>query len=73
VKWKVTDPQGGGKPVVRSVTVDIPADGVIKATDLGAIPRIGAGTARLDVWIEDEHGQLLARSSLTGEDYVIRK
>lgn len=73
VKWKVTDPQGGGKPVVRSVTVEIPADGVIKATDLGAIPRIGAGTARLDVWIEDEHGQLLARSSLTGEDYVIRK
>jgi beta-mannosidase len=73
VKWKVTDPKGGGKPVVRSVTVDIPADAVIKATDLGAIPRIGAGTARLDVWIEDEHGQFLARSSLSGEDYVIRK
>jgi beta-mannosidase len=77
VKWKVTDPKTantpGGKPVVRSVTVDIPADGVIKATDLGAIPRIGAGTARLDVWIEDASGQFLARSSLTGDDYVIRK
>ena len=42
-------------------------------TDLGALPRIGGGTARLDVWIEDEHGQFLARSSLTGDDYVIRK
>jgi beta-mannosidase len=73
VKWKLTDPRAGSKPVVRSVTVDIPADGVIKATDLGALPRIGAGTARLDVWIEDEHGQFLARSSLTGDDYVIRK
>ena len=73
VKWKLTDPRSGSKPVVRSVTVDIPADGVIKATDLGALPRIGAGTARLDVWIEDEHGQFLARSSLTGDDYVIRK
>jgi beta-mannosidase len=73
VKWKVTDPKTGNKPVVRSVTVDIPADSVIKATDLGAIPRIGAGTARLDVWIEDQHGQFLARSSLTGDDYVIRK
>jgi beta-mannosidase len=73
VKWKITDPRGGGKPVVRSVAVDIPADGVIKATDLGALPRIGAGTARLDVWIEDEHGQFLARSSLSGDDYVIRK
>ncbi|HSZ80866.1 MAG TPA: glycoside hydrolase family 2 TIM barrel-domain containing protein, partial [Polyangia bacterium] len=72
VKWKLTDPRSGSKPVVRSVTVDIPADGVIKATDLGALPRIGAGTARLDVWIEDEHGQFLARSSLTGDDYVIR-
>ena len=73
VKWKITDPRGGNKPVVRSVSVNIPADGVIKATDLGAVPRIGAGTARLDVWIEDEHGQFLARSSLTGDDYVIRK
>jgi beta-mannosidase len=73
VKWKLTDPKGGSKPVVRSVTVDIPADGVIKATDLGAMPRIGAGTARLDVWIEDAQGQFLARSSLTGDDYVIRK
>jgi beta-mannosidase len=73
VKWKLTDPKSGSKPVVRSVTVDIPADGVIKATDLGAMPRIGAGTARLDVWIEDAQGQFLARSSLTGEDYVIRK
>jgi beta-mannosidase len=73
VKWKLTDPHGGSKPVVRSVVVDIPADGVIKATDLGALPRIGAGTARLDVWIDDQHGQLLARSSLTGDDYVIRK
>ena len=73
VKWKLTDPKSGSKPVVRSVIVDIPADGVIKATDLGALPRIGAGTARLDVWIEDENGQFLARSSLTGEDYVIRK
>ena len=73
VKWKITDPKTGNKPVVRSVNVDIPADGVIKATDLGAIPRIGAGTARLDVWIEDEHGQFLARSSLAGDDYVIRK
>jgi beta-mannosidase len=73
VKWKVTDPRSGSKPVVRSVTVDIPADAVIKANDLGAMPRIGAGTARLDVWIEDQHGQFLARSSLTGDDYVIRK
>ncbi|HTA17855.1 MAG TPA: glycoside hydrolase family 2 TIM barrel-domain containing protein, partial [Polyangia bacterium] len=73
VKWKLTDPKSGSKPVVRSVTVDIPADGVIKATDLGALPRIGAGTARLDVWIEDAHGQFLARSSLTGDDYVIRQ
>ena len=73
VKWKLTDPKGGSKPVVRSRTVDIPADGVIKVTDLGALPRIGAGTARLDVWIEDEHGQFLARSSLVGDDYVIRK
>jgi beta-mannosidase len=73
VKWKLTDPKGGGKPEVRSRTVDIPADGVIKVTDLGALPRIGAGTARLDVWIEDEHGQFLARSSLVGDDYVIRK
>jgi beta-mannosidase len=73
VKWKLTDPKGGGKPVVRSRQVDIPADGVIKVTDLGALPRIGAGTARLDVWIEDEHGEFLARSSLSGEDYVIRK
>jgi beta-mannosidase len=73
VKWKITDPQSGNKPVVRSVTVDIPADAVIKATDLGALPRIGAGTARLDVWIEDQHGQFLARSSLSGDDYVIRK
>jgi beta-mannosidase len=73
VKWKLTDPRGGGKPVVRSRGVDIPADGVIKVTDLGALPRIGGGPARLDVWIEDEQGQFLARSSLTGDDYVIRK
>ncbi|HEY2730623.1 MAG TPA: glycoside hydrolase family 2 TIM barrel-domain containing protein [Polyangia bacterium] len=73
VKWKLTDPRGGSKPVVRSRGVDIPADGVIKVTDLGALPRIGGGTARLDVWIEDEQGQFLARSSLTGDDYVIRK
>src|SRR5450432_1040318 len=73
VKWKLTDPRSGSKPVVRSREVDIPADGVIKVTDLGALPRIGGGTARLDVWIEDEHGQFLARSSLSGEDYVIRK
>jgi beta-mannosidase len=73
VKWKLTDPKGGGKPVVRSREVDIPADSVIKVTDLGTMPRIGAGTARLDVWIEDEHGQFLARSSLSGDDYVIRK
>jgi hypothetical protein len=73
VKWKITDPHGGGKPVVRSRTVDIPADAVIKVTDLGALPRIGGGAARLDVWIEDEHGQFLARSSLSNEDYVIRK
>jgi beta-mannosidase len=73
VKWKLTDPKSGSKPVVRSVTVDIPADGVIKANDLGSMPRIGAGTARLDVWIEDAQGQFLARSSLTGDDYVIRK
>ncbi|HVZ74191.1 MAG TPA: glycoside hydrolase family 2 TIM barrel-domain containing protein [Polyangia bacterium] len=72
VKWKLTDPKGGGKPTVQSRTVDIPADAVIKVTDLGSIPRIGAGTARLDVWIEDEHGTFLARSSLTGDDYVIR-
>jgi beta-mannosidase len=73
VKWKLTDPKGGGKPVVQSRVVDIPADGVIKVTDLAAMPRIGGGTARLDVWIEDEHGTFLARSSLTGDDYVIRK
>jgi beta-mannosidase len=73
VKWKLTDPASGNKPVVRGRTVDIPADAVIKVTDLGALPRIGGGTARLDVWIEDEHGQFLARSSLSGEDYVIRK
>jgi beta-mannosidase len=73
VKWKVTDPKSGNAPAVRSRTVDIPADAVIKVTDLGALPRIGGGAARLDVWIEDEHGTFLARSSLTGEDYVIRK
>jgi beta-mannosidase len=73
VKWKITDPKGGGKPVVRSAKVDIPADSVIKVTDLGALPRIGGGAARLDVWIEDEHETFLARSSLSGEDYVIRK
>jgi beta-mannosidase len=71
VKWKVTDPRGG-KPEVRSRVVDIPADAVIKVTDLGALPRIGAGAARLDVWIEDEHGGFLARSSLTGDDFVLR-
>ncbi len=73
VKWKITDPKSGSAPAVRSRTVDIPADAVIKVTDLGALPRIGGGAARLDVWIEDEHGAFLARSSLTGEDYVIRK
>jgi beta-mannosidase len=73
VKWKITDPKSGSAPAVRSRTIDIPADSVIKVTDLGALPRIGGGAARLDVWIEDEHGTFLARSSLTGEDYVIRK
>jgi beta-mannosidase len=73
VKWKITDPKGGGAPTVRTKVVDIPADAVIKVTDLGAMPRIGAGAARLDVWIEDEHGTFLSRSSLTGDDYVIRK
>jgi beta-mannosidase len=73
VKWKITDPRGGGKPVVRSKLVEIPADAVIKVTDLGALPRIGGGAARLDVWIEDEHGAFLARSSLSGEDFVLRK
>ena len=48
VKWKLTDPKSGSKPVVRSVTVDIPADGVIKATDPGrdAEDRRGDGAAR---------------------------
>lgn len=73
VKWKITDPKGGGKPVVRSKQVDIPADSVIKVTDLGALPRIGGGAARLDVWVEDDHETFLARSSLSGDDYVIRK
>jgi beta-mannosidase len=73
VKWKITDPRSGSKPVVRSKVVEIPADAVIKVTDLGGLPRIGGGAARLDVWIEDEHGAFLARSSLSGEDFVLRK
>jgi beta-mannosidase len=69
LKWKITDPKGG-TPAVQSRMVDIPPDAVIKVTDLGGLPRVGAGAARLDVWIEDAGGAFLARSSLTADDYL---
>jgi beta-mannosidase len=69
VAWRVVE---GEKPSVEGEKMlDIPADGVVKVADLGALPAL-ATKERLDVRIVDPTGKEQARSTLGPEDFVDR-
>ena len=61
----------GGK--TQTQTVNIPADGVIKAPVVGSGTAIAAGTDTLKVWIEDAGGRVLGRNHLEAADFLAWK
>lgn len=67
--WTLSDPEGhrldGGER-----RLEVPADAVIEALDLGPRPAIAAGRARLQVWLLDSAGRTVGHSSLGAGDYV---
>jgi beta-mannosidase len=54
----------------QSQVLDVPADGVIKASVVGAGTAIAAGTDTLDVWIADKGGRELGRNRLEAADFL---
>jgi len=61
--WKI-----GGRE--HSQTLDVPADGVVKASVIGAGTAIAAGTDTLDVWLESGAGRMLGRNHLGAADFL---
>ena len=57
----------------QSLTVDVPADGVIKASAIGVGTAIAAGAETLDVRLEDGAGRVLGRNHLTAADFLYWK
>ena len=63
LKWTI-----GGQE--HSHTLDVPADGVIKASVIGAGTAIAAGTDTLEVWLEDAAGRALGKNHLEAADFL---
>jgi len=63
LKWKI-----GGQE--HSRTLDVPADGVVKASVVGVGTAIAAGTDTLEVWLEDGAGRVLGRNRLEAADFL---
>src|SRR5687767_4889944 len=61
--WKI-----GGRE--QSQVLDVPADGVVKASVVGVGTAIAAGTDTLDVWIADKGGRELGRNRLEAADFL---
>ena len=57
----------------HSQTLDVPADGVIKASVIGPGTAIAAGTDTLEVWLEDGAGRALGKNHLEAADFLLWK
>jgi beta-mannosidase len=68
LKWRIASPQSRAEPT-SSKELDIPEDSAFKVVDLGPLPSVTRGGARLDVWIEDAAGKVLGKSSLAASDF----
>jgi beta-mannosidase len=68
VRWRVV-PRFGRKPPDQSRTIHVPADGVVRALELGSMPEIARGESVLEVWLEDRRGRLLGHSKLSEQDF----
>jgi beta-mannosidase len=66
LRWKI-----GGQE--RSQTLDVPADGVAKASVIGTGAAIAAGTDTLEVWLENAAGHVLGRNHLAAADFLFWK
>ncbi len=64
--WKI-----GGQE--HEQTLDVPADGVVKASIVGVGTAIAAGTDTLEVWLEDGTGRPLGRNRLEAADFLYWK
>jgi beta-mannosidase len=66
LKWKI-----GGQE--HSQTLDVPADGVVKASVIGAGTAIAAGTDTLEVSLENGAGRVLGQNHLEAADFLFWK
>ncbi|HXG54255.1 MAG TPA: glycoside hydrolase family 2 TIM barrel-domain containing protein [Vicinamibacterales bacterium] len=64
--WKI-----GGKE--QSQTLDVPADGVVKASVIGAGTAIAAGSDTLEVRLEDRAGRVIGKNRLEAADFLFWK
>jgi beta-mannosidase len=71
LKWTVSSASSGRVLNHGQRTITVAADSATKILDLGALPRVAAGSARLQVSIENERGDVLGRNQLAGENFVI--
>jgi beta-mannosidase len=71
VSWWVTG--FGRNGPAGEQAVDVPADGVAKVVDLGAIPALADAGAHLEVRITSAAGEPLAEARLGAEDFIERR
>ena len=71
LEWRVIE--GETRVLVGERRVDIPADGVVRVADLGVIPALSTPNGKLEVWIDDAAGKVLARSELTAASFIALK
>jgi hypothetical protein len=67
--WRVLEDgkpaQGGGEK-----RLDIAADAAAHAVDVGPVPALAAGHAKVEVTLENAKGELLERSELGADDFL---
>jgi beta-mannosidase len=65
--WTIHQP---GRDEVGDMTVDIPADDVVRVVDLGRLPALAEPGGAIDVSILSASGETLARSTLDHDDFL---
>jgi beta-mannosidase len=69
VSFRIREPSHGD--VVGERRLDIPADASVRALDLGSVAALADPRGSIDVTIESATGEVLARSRLGAEDFVV--
>ncbi len=68
VRWRATAP---GQPDRQgSVDLDIPADAVVRAADLGTVAAVASRKGRLDVRVESASGEVVGTAELGPDDFL---